>query len=151
MKKLYLKLSDLMKNVGEYYAHSKSDETGKNEYETLEAHTVLCQRYFERLCSTKEIKEKMDAFYDIFMPKKSKQGEMVFHRMWVNIVTFHDIGKINLRFQKEVLGRRDIGNTDVYFEVGSRHSVLSAVIYICLLYTSPSPRDSTSSRMPSSA
>ncbi len=130
MKKLYLKLSDLMKNVGEYYAHSKSDETGKNEYETLEAHTVLCQRYFERLCSTKEIKEKMDAFYDIFMPKKSKQGEMVFHRMWVNIVTFHDIGKINLRFQKEVLGRRDIGNTDVYFEVGSRHSVLSAVIYM---------------------
>ena len=28
---------------------------------------------------------------------------------------------------------------------------LRLVVYICLLYTSPSPRDSTSSRMPSSA
>ena len=28
---------------------------------------------------------------------------------------------------------------------------LLAKIYVCLLYTSPSPRDSTSSRMPSSA
>ena len=29
--------------------------------------------------------------------------------------------------------------------------ILSLVAYTCLLYTSPSPRDSTSSRMPSSA
>ena len=28
---------------------------------------------------------------------------------------------------------------------------LNRAVYVCLLYTSPSPRDSTSSRMPSSA
>ena len=31
------------------------------------------------------------------------------------------------------------------------HGVLGSLFYICLLYTSPSPRDRTRSRMPSSA
>ena len=34
---------------------------------------------------------------------------------------------------------------------GKQHSAVMALLYICLLYTSPSPRDGLLSRMPSSA
>ena len=38
-------------------------------------------------------------------------------------------------------------------KLGRRHAELGAIVsaYTCLLYTSPSPRDRTRSRMPSSA
>ena len=39
--------------------------------------------------------------------------------------------------------------TDEYAEL--RDAIISASPYACLLYTSPSPRDATTSRMPSSA
>ena len=35
--------------------------------------------------------------------------------------------------------------------LGSRINELNGIDYVCLLYTSPSPRDRTRSRMPSSA
>ena len=44
-------------------------------------------------------------------------------------------------------GKNVYVETDAY-SVQFRHGV---IIYICLLYTSPSPRDRTRSRMPSSA
>ena len=34
---------------------------------------------------------------------------------------------------------------------GKQQSAVMALLYICLLYTSPSPRDLSTSRMPSSA
>ena len=34
---------------------------------------------------------------------------------------------------------------------GKKQSAVMALLYICLLYTSPSPRDTERSRMPSSA
>ena len=37
------------------------------------------------------------------------------------------------------------------YPVGKQQSAVMALLYICLLYTSPSPRDLSTSRMPSSA
>ena len=42
-------------------------------------------------------------------------------------------------------------NRDQYMQLGSDYNILSDMYEICLLYTSPSPRDATLSRMPSSA
>ena len=42
------------------------------------------------------------------------------------------------------------GSGVVNFAVGAM-AMIPAVVYACLLYTSPSPRDATLSRMPSSA
>ena len=41
------------------------------------------------------------------------------------------------------------GDTDNYIDTGS--FIFNALVSGCLLYTSPSPRDATLSRMPSSA
>ena len=45
------------------------------------------------------------------------------------------------------LNRIDVDNSKVRFDC----EIFDVDFYSCLLYTSPSPRDSTSSRMPSSA
>ena len=61
--------------------------------------------------------------------------------------TLVDISKIaGLRFIKEE------GNNIVIGANSTHHDIVdSALIKTCLLYTSPSPRDATLSRMPSSA
>ena len=73
-------------------------------------------------------------------------------------------GKKNLKLVANVVnplsGEKMSGNSEFEYEVGVRSASVSAdkmnVFYIgvdnpCLLYTSPSPRDATLSRMPSSA
>ena len=48
---------------------------------------------------------------------------------------------------------KSVNSTPVFFEKGqgSKMFDIDGNEYICLLYTSPSPRDSMTSRMPSSA
>ena len=58
----------------------------------------------------------------------------------------------NVRPQIETKSRRVGGtNYQVPMEVPQRRSTTLAIRWICLLYTSPSPRDISGSRMPSSA
>ena len=54
---------------------------------------------------------------------------------------------------KDVIPASGLANTDlVYCSANSRHNFeANEIIFTCLLYTSPSPRDATLSRMPSSA
>ena len=52
--------------------------------------------------------------------------------------------------QNDPSGDRDFKNAPVQ-SLFERQLQLSAVRYVCLLYTSPSPRDLSTSRMPSSA
>ena len=46
-----------------------------------------------------------------------------------------------------IRGRHGIGKSQIVFQLGEK----LGLPVICLLYTSPSPRDATLSRMPSSA
>ena len=41
--------------------------------------------------------------------------------------------------------------TQMFYKISKKYSRLAALSLTCLLYTSPSPRDATLSRMPSSA
>ena len=51
----------------------------------------------------------------------------------------------------DVDGRIGINQTDFFGMVGTQQNLQLNVANACLLYTSPSPRDRTRSRMPSSA
>lgn len=130
MKKEFLDLKEILREPDLYYAHSKSDGEGEIQYETLEEHTTLCQYYFEKICHCKKIEEKMEFFYQKFMGKTSEQTKKLFDEMWKNVVTFHDVGKVNPLFQSNVLHREDIVKNPSYNLTGSKHSVLSAVIYM---------------------
>ena len=72
----------------------------------------------------------------VFFPA---DGEQYFERMRTASI-FHDTSNLDPRPIK-LLGR----------SACSVHSIWQQVPWICLLYTSPSPRDATLSRMPSSA
>lgn len=130
MEKEFLDLKEILKEPDLYCAHSKGNEAQEMQYETLEEHTRLCQYYFEKICRCKQIESKMDCFYQIFMGKTSEQTKKLFDEMWKNVVTFHDMGKINPLFQSNVLHRKDIVKNSSYNLTGSKHSVLSAVIYM---------------------
>ena len=60
---------------------------------------------------------------------------------FVSINTINHINNDNLYVKNELSG--DVGNCDIAFDPQQLNT--------CLLYTSPSPRDRTRSRMPSSA
>ena len=59
-------------------------------------------------------------------------------------------GKDNRRIPPLILGHEVSGTIEKGKEIGKK-VVLNPLITCCLLYTSPSPRDRTRSRMPSSA
>lgn len=130
MEKEFLNLKEILAEPDLYYAHSKGEKGEDIQYETLEEHTRLCQDYFKRLCQRKNVKKKMDLFYQKFMGKTTKETKRLFDEMWKNVVTFHDVGKVNPLFQRDVLHREDIVRNSAYNLTGSKHSVLSAVIYM---------------------
>ena len=57
----------------------------------------------------------------------------------INKTIFHQINELILQDNPDFSGLVDLGSCSIY------------IIHNCLLYTSPSPRDATLSRMPSSA
>lgn len=130
----YMGLKEILQNTDLYYAHSKENANHKLQYETLEEHTNRCLHYFDRICINKRIDSKMKNFYKIYMKdtlgETSDEAENLFEELWKNVIIFHDLGKINPLFQKIVLKRKNVTvNTD-YNIIGTRHSVLSSVIYM---------------------
>lgn len=130
MEETFIRLEEIIREPDLYYAHSKKNENQEIEYETLEQHTKLCGQYFEKICKSRQIAAKMNRFYQIYMGETSKEAKILFDAMWNNVVTFHDMGKTNPLFQREVLGRKEVVDHGGYCLVGSKHSSLSAVIYM---------------------
>lgn len=130
MREKFVDLREILQQPDLYYAHSRESEQQEMVYETLEEHTRLCQYYFEKLCKSKQIESKMNCFYQVYMGDTSEETKKLFDEMWINIVTFHDMGKINPLFQRNVLHRKETGTNADYNAVGSKHSMLSAVIYM---------------------
>lgn len=126
----FISLKQILKNPELYYAHR--NDTGKNGqgFETLEAHTTLCQKYFSWITEDKGIGECIKRFIDIYLGASGGEAAELIEEMWCNVVTFHDVGKHNPNFQRNVLGRKEVGKDPAYAPAGNRHSALSAVLYI---------------------
>ena len=63
----FISLKQILKNPELYYAHR--NDTGKNGqgFETLEAHTALCQKYFSWITEDKGIGECIKRFIDKYL------------------------------------------------------------------------------------
>lgn len=130
MESVYVKLEDIIVNFQECYAHEKTIDDKKEYYETLEQHTKLCQEYYTKICKEKGIEEKLYQFSKVYFGNLTTKEEQLFAEMWKNIVTFHDVGKINPLFQKKITGRKRGKESTSYQRIGTHHSSLSAAIYI---------------------
>ena len=88
-------------------------------------------------------------------------GDVVERRKFINFKTLNSMKDILFDPLEEMGGNIKIiiGNHDIYYKntlsVNSMNELTKGMphvtVYDCLLYTSPSPRDATLSRMPSSA
>lgn len=112
----------------EFFAHKK-ELNNKMIYENLIYHIGLSNKYFLNICNEKNIYEIFKKFEDIYLEDVSEEGKLIFRELLINIVNFHDIGKINPRFQLDKMENK-LFNYDEFKSVGSKHSIISAVIYI---------------------
>lgn len=112
----------------EFFAHKK-ELNNKMIYENLIDHIGLSNKYFLNICNEKNIYEIFTKFEDIYLEDVSEDGKFIFRELLINIVNFHDIGKINPRFQLDKMDNK-LFNYDEFKSVGSKHSIISAIIYI---------------------
>lgn len=130
MELKFVPIGEILKNPDSYYAHTKGIGESKQNLETLAEHTMLCQQYFSKIYETKCIGGCILRFINFYMGSISEYENNLFKEMWCNVVTFHDLGKHNPNFQRNVLGRKEVKKNPAYGPAGNRHSMLSAVIYM---------------------
>lgn len=72
----FIDLREVVKETVLCYAH-KSDEKGNEnlkQKETLIEHTMLCQKYYEKLIQDKQIESVFNQFEELYFPEMSQDG-----------------------------------------------------------------------------
>ncbi len=129
----FIDLRKVQKEVEFCYAHKMDEETNveQKQKETLIEHTLLCQKYYEKLKKDKQIQNIFKQFEELYFPDMSQEGICFFEKLRDNVISFHDIGKINPRFQEKNMDNYKLkGKARPDNNVGSKHSILSAVLYL---------------------
>lgn len=132
MKEYIIPIEDIIVKPELFYAHCDRGN-GKNP-EILKEHVDRCYHYFEELWEHKNFKAIFENFQKELAPELSDEGIKLFYSLIVNVIIFHDYGKINPRFQsikmKNTLKKwKAIDCLD-----GTKHSILSAAIYFDYFY-----------------
>lgn len=125
-------LRKLIKDLNNYEAHTRKN---KNEEiigrESLEGHTSLTVKYFSVLWKEKAVSKMLEKFcVRIGNGRISESGKIFLKEIVYGVPVFHDIGKINPEFQRKCLKNDKIEIQADFSGIGSRHSVVSAVIYL---------------------
>ncbi|MEG0295171.1 MAG: CRISPR-associated helicase Cas3' [Clostridium sp.] len=129
-EKLFLEIEGVIKDVCKYHAHTnKSEGEIDNKNETLKEHTELCVKYFKKLIKTKKLESIFLNLENEILCDASDADKKIFRELLVNLIVFHDFGKINPRFQREVMDNKVEGGA-AFSAIGSQHSILSSVIYM---------------------
>jgi CRISPR-associated endonuclease/helicase Cas3 len=119
-----IEISSLINDKCIFYAHLKDEKK-----ETLKEHTDLVNKYLKKIVNAKNIDKIFENYEENSLEDLSEEGKKVFRKLLINTFNFHDIGKINPNFQLRKM-INNIGNTDMFQDVHSKHSILSAVLYI---------------------
>lgn len=125
-------LNVMIKNVEKYYAHTKkNDQTNATEVELLTEHVERTVKYFRKISEQKDIYGFIERFENRIFGKISEPAKRFFGEMLQGVPVFHDIGKINVKFQRHLMENPQFSKEDALSKkVGSQHSMLSSVIYL---------------------
>lgn len=107
-----------------FYAH-----LNEKEKEELKGHTNLVNTYFSKIVESKGIESIVKTFEEETLNGLSIDGKKVFRKLFINIYNFHDIGKINPKFQENKMKNR-IGFSGKFINLRSKHSIISSILYI---------------------
>lgn len=127
VEKYMIHIENVLEDPDVCFAHLLE---GKEKKETLQEHTKLCQKYWKRMVEQRGLVSIFDNFKNRYLQEISEEGKYLFDVMTVNIVTWHDFGKCNPRFQKDKMKHpwhMDLAPDNA---IGSRHSILSAMFYL---------------------
>lgn len=129
LEKWLLSLEEITDYGNQCFAH-----VSKKEKETLSEHTRRSQKYWCTIVKKKKIDKIFKEFEELYLKEICKTAKEIFETMLVNIVTMHDIGKLNPKFQAKKMGNRWKPETSPDNNIGSRHSILSSVFYVDFYY-----------------
>ena len=127
IEKLMLPIAEFTEYGEVCFAHLS--ENGERK-ETLREHTELCQKYWKEIVKRKKIDEIFQEFENVYLEELSKESRNLFELMTVNIVSVHDLGKINPNFQSDKMHHKWHEEVKPDPNIGSRHSILSSVFYL---------------------
>lgn len=127
VEKYMIHVGDVLEDPDMCFAHLLE---GKEKKETLQEHTKLCQKYWKRMVEQRGLVSIFDNFKNRYLQEISEEGKYLFDVMTVNIVTWHDFGKCNPRFQKDKMKHPWYMDLAPDNAIGSRHSILSAMFYL---------------------
>ena len=132
MKDYIIPIEDIIVKPELFYAHCDRGN-GKNP-EILKEHVDRCYHYFEELWEHKNFKAVFENFQKELAPELSDEGIKLFYSLIVNVIIFHDYGKINPRFQSIKMKNTLKKWTAIDCLDGTKHSILSAAIYFDYFY-----------------
>ena len=132
MKEYIIPIEDIIVKPELFYAHCDRGN-GKNP-EILKEHVGRCYHYFEELWEHKNFKAIFENFQKELAPELSDEGIKLFYSLIVNVIIFHDYGKINPRFQSIKMKNTLKKWTVIDCLEGTNHSMLSAAIYLDYFY-----------------
>lgn len=132
MKEYIIPIEDIIVKPELFYAHCDRGN-GKNP-EILKEHVDRCYHYFEELWEHKNFKAVFENFQKELAPELSDEGIKLFYSLIVNVIIFHDCGKINPRFQSIKMKNTLRKWTAIDCLDGTKHSILSAAIYLDYFY-----------------
>lgn len=132
MKEYIIPIEDIIVKPELFYAHCDRGN-GKNQ-EILKEHVDRCYHYFEELWEHNNFEAVFENFQKEFAPELSDEGIKLFYSLIVNVIIFHDCGKINPRFQSIKMKNTLKKWTAIDCLDGTKHSILSAAIYLDYFY-----------------
>lgn len=106
------------------YAHKK-----ENIKELLEEHVELCKKYFKLIMKKKKFYEILSNLKKNILKECSEEANNLFIEMFLNVIVLHDIGKINVAFQKVKMDN-DLKIKGTERCRDSKHSIYSSLLYI---------------------
>lgn len=132
MKEYIIPIEDIIVKPELFYAHC--DLGNGKKPEILKEHVGRCYHYFEELWEHKNFKAVFENFQKELAPELSDEGIKLFYSLIVNVIIFHDCGKINPRFQSIKMKNTLKKWTTIDCLDGTKHSILSAAIYFDYFY-----------------
>lgn len=125
-KYLFVNLESVFSDVKYAYAHIDGKE---KPVEFLGEHTHLVEYYFVQLWEQLSIYPIVASFLDDFIQEEEVRN--FFFESLYNLVTFHDVGKINVKFQNKLYNTSYKRNVKSVLRTNdSAHSFLSSVLYL---------------------
>mgnify|MGYP005918001065 FL=1 len=132
MKEYIIPIEDIIVKPELFYAHC--DRGNGKKPEILKEHVGRCYHYFEELWEHKNFKAIFENFQKELAPELSDEGIKLFYSLIVNVIIFHDYGKINPQFQSIKMKNTLRKWTVIDCLEGTNHSMLSAAIYLDYFY-----------------